>query len=135
MLIFRHYGNDAGTREIEIYKNIAFICMLLYTPPTREPRSLSFFVKDECKTVFPEIWEKHFKDSFIFMTGDEAFESTCFGSGKPHLRAREFFGDYAAIATRDLSIWFRDENGVSPDFIGLHAGLCHDEMLVPLILT
>jgi len=41
--------------------------------------------------------EKHFKDSFIFMTGDEAYENNYFGSGKPHKRARDFFGDYTAV--------------------------------------
>jgi predicted AlkP superfamily pyrophosphatase or phosphodiesterase len=123
---------DTKLLDIEDYPEI-WHC--LYAPPTREPRSLSFFVKDECKAIFPEIWIKYFKDSFIFMTGDEAFENTYFGSGRPHKRAREFLGDYVAIATGDLSIWFRNENGVVPDYIGLHAGLCHDEMVVPLIIN
>jgi hypothetical protein len=106
----------------------------LYVPPTREPRSLSFFVKDKDKTDFPSIWKNHFDSSFILLTGDEAFESKYFGTGTPHKRAREFLGDFVAIATGDISIWFRDEDGNSKDYKALHAGLCYDEMVVPLIL-
>jgi len=106
----------------------------LYAPPTRERRSLSFFVKDEYKADFPSIWKKYFDNSFILMTGNEAIESTYFGSGIPHKRARGFLGDFVAIATGDISIWFRDEKGKGVDHIALHAGLCHDEMVVPLIL-
>ena len=107
----------------------------LTAPPTREPRSLSLFVKDEYKNDFPIIWKKYFDESFIFMTGDEAFESTYFGTGTPHKRARGFLGDYAALATGDVSIWFRDEKGECPDYKGMHAGLRTDEMVVPLILV
>ena len=106
----------------------------LYAPPTREPRSLSFFVKDEYKSDFFEIWKKQFGDSFIFITGDEAFKSVHFGSGTPHNRARGFFGDYVALATGDISIWFRDEKGECADYKAMHAGFCDDEMIVPLIL-
>ena len=106
----------------------------LITPPTREPRSLSLFVKDENKKDFPAIWGKYFNDSFMLMTGDEAFESGHFGTGTPHKRARGFLGDYVALATGDISIWFRDDKGECPDYKGMHAGLCTDEMIVPLIL-
>jgi len=126
-----HGLNDTKLLCIEDYPEI-WNC--LYAPPTREARSLSFFVKQEYMADFPSIWEKHFKDSFIFMTGDEAFESTYFGTGTPHKRARNFLGDYVAIATGEISIWFRDEKGIIPDYKGMHAGLCNDEMIVPLIL-
>lgn len=106
----------------------------LYAPPTREPRSLSFFVKDENKADFPSLWQKYFDKSFILMTGDEAFNSTYFGSGTPHKRAREFLGDYVALATGDVGIWFRDEKGECPDYKALHAGLCRGEMVVPMII-
>ncbi len=110
------------------------IMKCLYAPPTREPRSISFFVKDEYKVDFPLLWKKYFEKSFIFMTGDEAFESAYFGTGIPHTRAREFFGDFVAIATGDISVWFRDTQGNIADYKALHAGLCQDEMVVPLIL-
>ena len=106
----------------------------LIVPPTREPRSLSLFVKEENKKDFPKIWKKHFNESFIFMTGDEAYASKYFGAGTPHKRARSFLGDYVTLATGDISIWFRDENGESSDYKGMHAGLCTDEMVVPLVL-
>lgn len=68
------------------------------------------------------------------MKGDEAYKSTYFGTGTPHKRTRGFLGDYVALATGDISIWFRDENGECPDYKGMHAGLSIEEMVVPLIL-
>ena len=106
----------------------------LSAPPSREPRSLSFFIKDEYKAEFPAIWKKHFEDSFLFMSGEEAFESAYFGAGTPHPRARGFFGDYVALATGKIGIWYRNEKGEMKSFKSLHAGLTADEMIVPLIL-
>ena len=126
-----HGLNNIKMRMIEDYPEI-YDC--LSAPPTREPRSLSFFVKDAMKKDFPAIWKKYFGDSFIFMTGDEAYESAYFGGGTPHARSRGFLGDYAAFATKDIAVWFRDEKNRIADYKGMHAGLCRSEMIVPLIL-
>jgi len=106
----------------------------LYAPPTREPRSLSFYVKDEYKSSFPGIWKKYFNGSFLLMTGDDAFESGYFGKGTPHKRTRSFLGDYVAIAVDDISLWYKNEKGEMKDYKGMHAGLTEKEMTVPLIL-
>ncbi|MCL2107542.1 MAG: alkaline phosphatase family protein [Oscillospiraceae bacterium] len=102
--------------------------------PTREPRSLSFFVKPEYKSVFPARWNKHFGDSYQLMTGEEAFASGLFGTGTPHPRARDFLGDFVALATGDNMLWYRNEKGEAHKFKACHAGLLEKEMVVPLIL-
>ena len=102
--------------------------------PTREPRSLSFFVKPEFKAVFPGRWNRRFKNDFVLITGEKAFESGLFGKGIPHRRARDFLGDYVALAVGDKAVWYRNEKGESSGFKAAHAGLCPGEMTVPLIL-
>jgi predicted AlkP superfamily pyrophosphatase or phosphodiesterase len=83
---------------------------------TREPRSLSFFVKPEFKSVFPERWNRYFADDFMLMTGDEAFSGGIFGEGKPHPRARDFLGDFVALATGNKALWYLNEKGEASEF-------------------
>lgn len=106
----------------------------LYAVPTREPRSISFFVKSDYMEEFPKRWNSHFADSFKLMTGDEAFESGIFGLGTPHARTKEFLGNYVAIATGDKMLWFRDDENNASGHLAAHAGLLKEEMIVPLIL-
>jgi hypothetical protein len=101
---------------------------------SREPRSLSFFIKPKYKNVFPERWEKEFGHDFILMKGSEAINKGLFGSGTPHARTNDFIGDYVALATGNRALWFRDEHGEAKNYIGAHAGLCRGEMIVPLIV-
>ncbi|MCL2671678.1 MAG: alkaline phosphatase family protein [Clostridiales bacterium] len=126
-----HGMHDVKMLCVEDYPEIA---ECLRVPPSREPRNLSFFVKEEYMDIFPERWNARFSDSFHLMTGDEAFARGIFGDGTPHARARDFIGDYVAQATRDFALWYRDENGESKDFLACHAGLCGDETTVPLII-
>lgn len=106
----------------------------LYAVPTREPRSLSFFVRSEFRDVFPERWKRHFGDDFCLMTSKEAIKSGIFGIGVPHKRIKDFLGDYVAVATGKKMLWFRDEQGRASGHIAVHAGLLPEEMAVPLIL-
>jgi len=126
-----HGMTDTKTLCLEDYPEI---WKTLSAPPSREPRSLSFFVKDYYKHDFPVIWRKHFDESFLLMTGVHAYESEFFNKGLPHKHALRFLGDYVALATEEISIWYRNEKGIMKDYKGLHAGLTEKEMIVPLIL-
>ena len=68
------------------------------------------------------------------MTTEEALEKNLFGLGKPHKYSRDFLGHYIALATSNLSLWYRREDGSSHNFKGHHSGLTKEEMIVPLIL-
>lgn len=127
---------DHGLTDIEEHtvEDYPEINECLYAVPTREPRSLSFFVKPEMKEVFPERWNRHFADDFRLMTGNEAIESGIFGSGTPHIRLKDFLGDYVAVATGNKMLWFRDEQGHASGHMAAHAGLRTEEMMVPLVL-
>ena len=127
---------DHGLVDVEdlVIENYPDIAKCLYTHPTRDPRSLSFFVKPEYTEVFPERWNSTFGEDFKLLTGDEAFTSGIFGNGTPHSRTRDFLGDYVAVATGNKSLWYLNEKGESHNFKASHAGLTEEEMIVPLIL-
>jgi len=124
------------------HKNIKMLCIedfpeiseCLSVPPSREPRNLSFFIKDNYKEVFPKRWNEKFGNSFRLMKSTEAIELGIFGSGIPHRRAYDFVGDYVALAIGDLALWYKNEDGEYKNHLSAHAGLCHEEMIVPLIL-
>jgi hypothetical protein len=106
----------------------------LAAPPSREARSLSFFVKDEYKDVFPERFMARFGKDFIFMTGEQALERGIFGEGDIHPKTRDFVGDYVALATGNIELWYRNSQGKYHDYAANHAGLRPEEMTVPLIM-
>lgn len=106
----------------------------LTSVPTREPRSLSFFIKPEFLETFPQRWSQHFAEDFKLITGGDALESGIFGTGAPHKRIKDFIGDYVALATGKRMVWFRDEHANPSGHAACHAGLLPEEMTVPLIL-
>lgn len=97
--------------------------------PSIEPRCLNLFVKggmdEKLKTAFAE----HFDGKFMLMSKAEVKERQLFGKGTPHPRFDEMLGDYIAVAISDISIY----NMNCKNFVGAHAGLTKDEMIIPLI--
>ncbi|MFQ8584229.1 MAG: hypothetical protein ACLSA6_17755 [Holdemania massiliensis] len=65
-------------------------------------------------------------ETFCAMAGRRAVWS------QPH-REPEFLGDYFAVAIAEscIGLW---ENG-KPPFKGQHAGLCAEEMMIPVIVV
>lgn len=128
---------DHGLTNVEecLVEDYPDINECLDVVPTREPRSLSFFVKPEFRTDFPERWQRHFLDDFRLLTGEEALNSELFGTGVPHKHIKDFLGDYVALATGKRMLWFRDEQGCKSGHLAAHAGLLKEEMLVPLIIV
>lgn len=94
-----------------------------------EPRVLNFFVKEDKKEIFEKEFKKAFGDKFLLMSMEEAIAKNLFGTGKHHENFRAMLGDYLAIATDDLSIYFNDERQVS-----MHGSLTENEMLIPFIV-
>lgn len=100
--------------------------------PSIEPRALNLFVKEEKRDQFEQEFQKEFGDKFLLWTKEEVLERKLFGEGKEHPDFREMLGDYLAIAIDDLSIYRTREE--ADFFIGGHAGLTEDEMIIPLII-
>jgi len=104
----------------------------LVRQPSIEPRTLNLFVKNEYKKVFPEIFRKHFEDSFILLTRDEVISEKLFGIGKNHDDLERMIGDYVALAVSDRSIF--NTHLEAQETPGGHAGLTREEITIPLII-
>ena len=99
--------------------------------PSVEPRALSFWVKDEYKETFPDIFREAFGDKFWILTRDEVIENKLFGIGKDHKLFRGMLGDYMAVSVSDCTIFLTHKE---VDMIpGGHAGLTKEEIEIPLI--
>lgn len=107
------------------------ITKCLVRMPSIEPRTLSFWVKDEYKEAFPDIFRKEFGDKFWILTKEEVIERKLFGTGKNHELFSDMLGDYICIAVSDVSIFLtHKEMELMP---GGHAGLTQAELDIPLI--
>ena len=104
----------------------------LVRTPSIEPRALNFFVKEEKRQQFEREFDKEFGSKFLLLTKEQVLEKKLFGTGEEHPQFRKMLGDYLAVATDDLSIYATMEE--ADFFIGVHAGITKDEMVIPLIV-
>ena len=107
------------------------ILKCLVRMPTIEPRTLSFFVREEYREEFPKIFNETFKDKFLLLSKEEIIGQQLFGTGIEHRIFRDSLGDYIAVSVADESIFVtHKEVDLMP---GGHAGLTKEEMEIPLI--
>ena len=112
-------------------KDYPEITKCLKRMPGIEPRTLNLFVKDEYKAEFPEIFQRTFKDKFLFLTKEEIIEKKRFGIGREHGLFRDTLGDFIAVSIADVSVFAtHKEASLMP---GGHAGLTKEELEIPLI--
>ena len=116
-------------KEIPLY-DYPDVTDLLIRKPSVEPRATSFFVKDGLLDEFKANFNKHFSKQFKLYTKQEILESNLFGFGTPHPKVTEFIGDFFSISISEYMFIFSESKG----YIGHHAGLSEDEMIVPLIM-
>jgi len=119
-----HIDNDCV-----VLQDYPKICDCMKRLPSLEPRVLNFFVKEDKKDIFEKEFRKEFDDKFLLMPMEEAIEKNLFGTGKHHECFRAMLGDYLAIATDNLTIYFTDEK-----WLTMHGSLTEEEMLIPFIV-
>lgn len=96
-----------------------------------EGRACNFFIKEDEKENFKNLFNKYFAKDFILYTKEEVINTNIFGIGQNHFRFEDSLGDYLAIAISNK--YFRyNENSVK--YTSMHAGITEDEILVPLIV-
>ena len=100
--------------------------------PTIEPRALNLFVKENRRKELEEEFTKEFDGKFILLPKEKVLEMKLFGYGTEHKYFRDMLGDYLAVAIDDLSIYSAKEH--VEKFVGVHAGLTENEMIIPLII-
>jgi len=115
--------------EYAVLQDYPQVCDCLIRMPSLEPRVLNFFVKEDKKETFEKEFKREFGDKFLLMPMEQVLEKKLFGTGKQHENFRAMLGDYLAIATDNLTIYFNDERWVT-----MHGSLTEDEMLIPLIV-
>lgn len=99
--------------------------------PSIEPRALNLYVKEGMHQQFEELFRKEFGEKFLLLTKAEVRAQQLFGIGEEHPRFDEMLGDYLAVAIDDLTIYNTTEE--KEYFIGVHAGLTEEEMIIPFI--
>lgn len=127
LLITADHGHiDSPKAVITDYPDIT---ECLIRMPSIEPRCLNLFVKPGMEEQMKSAFKEHFDGKFMLMSKAEVMERQMFGRGTPHPRFDSMLGDYLAIAIDSVSLY----NMSSKNFVGSHAGLTRDEMIIPLI--
>lgn len=94
-----------------------------------EPRAVNFFIKQEKKEVFVELFNKNFGKDFDLWTREEVINKKLFGDGEENIIFRSALGDYLAIAKGNKALLYNGDK----EFLSSHAGYTDDEILVPLV--
>jgi hypothetical protein len=101
--------------------------------PSIEPRAMAFHVKEGREEDFRSEFLKHFKEDYMLLSKSEVIEKKLFGTGTIHPRFEDFLGDYLAIAINHVAVYKTRVH--AEKFIGDHAGITVDEMMVPFIVV
>lgn len=107
-------------------------CLIM--PEFFESRFIGFWVKENRKEEFENIFKREFKD-FMLLTKQEVLDMGLLGVGEVHKKLDDFLGNYVGVAIG--SSIFRLQNDY---FEGkkvkksTHCGLTKDEMDVPVIV-
>ena len=123
---------DHGLINIEeiLLKDYPELTSLLLRKPSIEPRATNFFVKKGKEELFKDTFNKLFSQKFRLYSKQELLASKLFGEGVMHSLVPDFLGEYMAIAIDKYMFVFEESN----NYIGHHAGLSEEEMMVPLIM-
>lgn len=95
-----------------------------------EPRAVNFFIKEEKKEEFVNLFDKYFSNDFELYTKEEIINSKLFGDGDENEIFRDSLGDYLAIAITDKALLYIGSDVLKSH----HAGYTNDEIFVPLIV-
>lgn len=130
---------DHGQVEIRqdvILSDIPELFDCLIMPPSLEARAASLFIKPSRIRDFESTFNGMLGDRFLLLSREEVFGRGLFGPGQAHRKVDDFVGDFIACATGDALLRYESAfNRPLTPFKGHHAGLCTEEMMVPLIIA
>lgn len=129
---------DHGHKDIhKVYNLLDYpeIQECLIMPPSLESRALAFWVKEEKKQKFEELFKKEFSNDFLLLSKEQVLEKNILGIGEKHKKVDDFIGNYLALSISDAIIqietYLAEGKSVKKS---THCGLSKEEMEVPLIL-
>lgn len=100
-----------------------------------EKRTMNFFVKEDKKDLFKELFNKYYGNYYTLLSKEEVLEQNIFGEGKPHPKSLDFIGDFIALANSNFSLELKTDKSKKKKFVfkGHHAGNTLDEMMISVI--
>lgn len=122
---------DHGYIEVEnlFLKDYPDIVKCLERNTSIEARTVNFYIKQNKKERFEELFNKNFGNDFDLLSKQEVIDKKLFGDGEENPIFRSALGDYLAIAKGNKALLYKGDK----EFLSLHAGYTDDEILVPLI--
>lgn len=109
-------------------------CLIM--PPSLEPRTVSFWVKEDKKDKFENFFAKNLKDEYILYTKEHFLDRDMLGYGVRHRKIDDFIGNYIAISADGSVIKLGTQiSKEKKDKMSTHCGLTPNEMEVPLIVV
>lgn len=103
-------------------------CLLRTT--SVEPRTINFFIKENKKYIFKNLFNESFSEDFDLYEKEEIIKSQIFGTGKENKIFKDLIGDYIAIAKTNKTLLNNDDDELKSQ----HSGYTDDEIYVPLIV-
>ena len=104
----------------------------LKLPLSFEKRTTTFFVKEDKKELFAELFNKYYSDRFELITREEALNNHLFGIGEPHPKVLNSIGDFIGVAKDKYALYASKEMKDMELFKGHHAGGTEDERLIDI---
>ena len=95
-----------------------------------EQRAVNFFIKQNKKEKFVELFNKYFGNDFDLLSKQEVIDKKLFGDGEENPIFRSALGDFLAIAKGNKALLYKGDK----EFLSHHAGYTEDEVWVPLIV-
>ena len=105
---------------------------LIKSPVSFEKRTPTFFVKEDKKEEFKNLFNKYYGNHFLLMSKEEVLESRIFGEGIINFKAIPFIGDYVATSKDEYCLFASKEMARMDYFKGHHAGNTKEEMLIDI---
>ena len=102
----------------------------LFRNTSLEPRATNFFIKENKKEQFENLFNKYFSKDFALYKMEDVIESKLFGDGNENEIFRDALGDYLSIGKTNKTLLY----GGSEPLKSQHAGYTDDEIMVPLIV-
>ncbi len=99
--------------------------------PSIEARALSCFVHPGMERDFEKAFSDAFGDQYLLLPREEVIARKLFGSGPEHAMFRASLGDYLCLAFGLKAVYASKKE--AEHFIGAHAGLTENEMVIPLL--